>query len=476
MRGAAATLLLAIGLAPAAFGQPAPLMVVYGPEAPSREGDPDHVERVFVSVPADLPERLYLRVFDPEPAGAHDTRYGRSRTPTSTLFRLSGGDGARTGVPLPTAIADGAGPDATADPGRRRGFAGGRVIAERRFDEAAATDDTWVTLAPFSAADGEVIDGEAWLRLDVVGEAGDYGNAFTVEVEPVARPLRPGARRRALLLPADGALARGRATRPRCASTLRPARRSACRASTAPRARSPSSRPSTSAGSQASGQDEWRVAPFEAPGGPAAITLRGGLGDPERRHARRSSTPTARRSRSRCRRGRRQRRRAPTPSPRRGRWRTAPRSPSTPRPRPATVRSPITGASATAARATRRSSPIPTRRPAATRPSSTCSAAATQIGRGARVDRAGARAGGAGGRGGRAGDRRARRAGRLRRRRLGRRATARSPASTGASATAPRPRAPRRPTPTRGRGSTAPCCGSRTTPTTPATSASRPGS
>ena len=40
MRVAAATLLLAIGLAPAAFGQPAPLMVVYGPEAPSREGDP----------------------------------------------------------------------------------------------------------------------------------------------------------------------------------------------------------------------------------------------------------------------------------------------------------------------------------------------------------------------------------------------------------------------------------------------------
>ena len=58
--------------------QPAPLMVVYGPEAPTREGDVDHVERLFLSLPADLPDRLYLRVFDPEPAGAHDTRYGRS--------------------------------------------------------------------------------------------------------------------------------------------------------------------------------------------------------------------------------------------------------------------------------------------------------------------------------------------------------------------------------------------------------------
>ena len=35
------------------------------------------------------------------------------------------------------------------------------MIAERRFDEAAGTDDAWVTLAPFSAADGEAIDGRA---------------------------------------------------------------------------------------------------------------------------------------------------------------------------------------------------------------------------------------------------------------------------------------------------------------------------
>ena len=73
---------------------PAPLLVVYGPEAPSREGDPDHVERLFISVPADLADRLYLRVFDPEPFGQHDTRYGRASAATTTTFRLSGGEGA----------------------------------------------------------------------------------------------------------------------------------------------------------------------------------------------------------------------------------------------------------------------------------------------------------------------------------------------------------------------------------------------
>ena len=159
--------------------QPAPLMVVYGPEAPSREGDPDHMERLFVSVPADYPERLYLRVFDPEPAGANDTRYGRSKDPTRMLYRFSGGAGAYTGAPAPAEIEDGAAA-APADPGYA-GFAGGRVIAERRFDEASGTDGTWVALAPFTAAQGDVVDGRAYFRLDVIGEAGDDGNAFTVE-------------------------------------------------------------------------------------------------------------------------------------------------------------------------------------------------------------------------------------------------------------------------------------------------------
>ena len=56
------------------------------------------------------------------------------------------------------------------------------------------------------------------------------------------------------------------------------------------------------------------VAAFDAPGGTAAITLRGGIGDPERRDAWRSSTPTARRSRWRCRRARRRPSRARWPS------------------------------------------------------------------------------------------------------------------------------------------------------------------
>ena len=103
-------LLALIGPALRPSAQPAPLMVVYGPEAPTREGDADHMERIFLSVPADLADRLYLRVFDPEPAGAHDTRYGRSTAASTTLFRLSGGEGAYSGAPAPAQVADGGAP------------------------------------------------------------------------------------------------------------------------------------------------------------------------------------------------------------------------------------------------------------------------------------------------------------------------------------------------------------------------------
>jgi hypothetical protein len=43
----------AITAVAAVAADPAPLLVVYGPEAPTREGDPDHVARSFGSVPAD---------------------------------------------------------------------------------------------------------------------------------------------------------------------------------------------------------------------------------------------------------------------------------------------------------------------------------------------------------------------------------------------------------------------------------------
>lgn len=275
MRLAAVTALIAIALGAAASAQPVPLMVVYGPEAPTREGDPDHVERIYVRVPADLPDRLYLRVFDPESAGAHDTRYGRSRTPTATLFRLSGGDGARTDVPQPTLVADGAPAEAASNPAPGPG----RVIAERRFDEGPGTDDRWVTLAPFGAGDGEMADGAAWLRLDVIGEAGDYGNAFSVEASLSADRSDPAP---GVALLSYQPTVRWREGGDPTEVRFEAPAGSALRLQSFDGAEGEIALVSTFEDRRlpASGQDEWRVAPFEAPGGPAAITIRGGAETP----------------------------------------------------------------------------------------------------------------------------------------------------------------------------------------------------
>jgi hypothetical protein len=268
--------LLALIVSGVAAAQPAPLIVVYGPEAPSREGDPDHMERIFLSVPADLTDRLYLRVFDPEPFGAHDTRYGRSTDASTTLFRLSGGEGAYSGAPAPARVEEGAAP--AIDPAYAS-FAGGRVLAERNFDPASPSDDAWVTLAPIAAADGEQIDGRAYFRLDVIAGAGDMGNAFTVEAslspdrsdpspdarlfawQPTVRWREGGDPTEVRFEAPEGA--------PLTLQSFDGAEGEIFLVSTFGEQRLP-----------ASGQDEWRLATFEAPGGTAAITLRGGTETP----------------------------------------------------------------------------------------------------------------------------------------------------------------------------------------------------
>lgn len=169
------------GLSPAerASAQTVPLNVVYGPVAQTREGDLDHRENLFISVPADLEGHLFLRLFDPEANGLHDTAYGSFGNST-VLFRLLGGAGAYTGVEFPPPVADGSPADPEA--GLPLPDEAGVLIAEQRFGAEPATDDRWVTLTPFQASQGEIRDGRAYFRLDVIGEAGDDGNVFAFEV------------------------------------------------------------------------------------------------------------------------------------------------------------------------------------------------------------------------------------------------------------------------------------------------------
>ena len=386
-------------------------------------------------------DRLYLRIFDPEPAGAHDTRYGRSADATSTLFRLSGGEGAYSGAP---AAGGGRGRRAAGGPDpAAAGFAGGRVHRRaplrrgephrRRLGDARAVHrrrrraDRRPRLLP--------------ARRDRRGRR--LRQRLHRRGEPVARPLRPGAgraRSSPTSRPSAGARA---ATRPRCASTRRRARRSRLQSFDGAEGeialvstfgeRAPARPPARTNGGSP---------PSTAPGGTAAITLRGGTETPERRDPRRSSTPTA----------------APValempPRP----------APAAAAPEAVASARPLANCTSVAfdASASTGDGPLAYRwrfgdggesdAPVIAHPFAEPGRYEAELevlgarrpGRPRRARRgAGARARRAGGRRRRPGDRRARRAGRLRRRRLDARATARSPASTGASATAPRPRAP----------------------------------
>jgi PKD repeat protein len=175
----AAAVAALIALPFAAAAQTAPdeaLLVVYGPDAPSREGDPDRIERLHISVPAGAAGPFVLRLFDPGFDGADDPPLGRQNG--ATAFRFYGGAGAHSGVPRPRPAADGAA--AEFDP-LAPVAAPGRLLAERVFAGPDA-DGTWVVLTAFDAAQGEAADGRMWFRLDVAGVAGDDGNAYGVAV------------------------------------------------------------------------------------------------------------------------------------------------------------------------------------------------------------------------------------------------------------------------------------------------------
>jgi hypothetical protein len=132
--GSTACVLLSAGLGPV-LGQEVPLSVVYGPAASTIEGDDDYRELLFFSVAADLQERLYLRVFDPDTGGDHDLAYGGSED-TETRYAVFGGPGARTGIASSIDLTE-------------EQLTSGELLAETSIASNAALDGKWRTIATF---------------------------------------------------------------------------------------------------------------------------------------------------------------------------------------------------------------------------------------------------------------------------------------------------------------------------------------
>ncbi|MEP2533298.1 PKD domain-containing protein [Shimia sp.] len=156
------------------------LLVVYGVLAPTREGDIDHKETVFFSVPKGLKDRFYVRIFDPEMSGQHDFRYGRYGN-TETEYRVVGGEGAFSGIDMPVPVESGARPTKVKK-SELLAEMPGKVLREQTFVSETEYDGEWVSLGSIRARQGEVIGDRAWFRLDVLGVDGDDGNGFNVDV------------------------------------------------------------------------------------------------------------------------------------------------------------------------------------------------------------------------------------------------------------------------------------------------------
>ncbi len=147
-----------------------PLLMVYGADAATAEGDFDHRAAIYISVPADLSDHLFLRVFDADTSGDHDLLYGPG--PDSRVrYRLLGGEGAAAVRAAPDGLAD----DAGSEPD-------GTVLAERVVGDDAAYDSRWTTVARFAVDAGELVGDRRLFRLAIEGLDGDDGNLFDVAV------------------------------------------------------------------------------------------------------------------------------------------------------------------------------------------------------------------------------------------------------------------------------------------------------
>ncbi len=155
------------------------LLVLYGPLAPTREGDNDNREQIFFSVPATTRDRLYLRIYDPEVSGSDDFAYGGTADAEMT-YRVFGGAGAFSEADRPARLEDGA--RAPADRDRSPITGPGKLIREKSWGNDSKTDGRWVTLAPLRAAQGETIGDRAYFRLDIQGTGGNDGNVYSVSV------------------------------------------------------------------------------------------------------------------------------------------------------------------------------------------------------------------------------------------------------------------------------------------------------
>lgn len=140
-------------------------LMTFGRQAPSSEGDDDHVQVFFFTVPYNHDKPLYIRVFDPETGGLHDEQNGSFNT--KTKFSVYGGIGAFSNEDAKKVNPEGE-------------YKSGNLIGSRVFGSEAEYDSKWYTFGPFNPREGEKSDDINGYVFKVIAEGvvGDDGNAY----------------------------------------------------------------------------------------------------------------------------------------------------------------------------------------------------------------------------------------------------------------------------------------------------------
>ncbi len=131
----------------------------YGADAPTAEGDDDHVQEIFFDVPASYGGDLYIWIFDADTGGANDD-FADPTTMTYTLHSIS-------------------------------------ELTQTVIGEDLAYDDQWVALfGPYQTGDGSPVGSSSVFRLRVEGGSGSSGNVYNVALSttPLANTPPPGSR------------------------------------------------------------------------------------------------------------------------------------------------------------------------------------------------------------------------------------------------------------------------------------------
>jgi uncharacterized repeat protein (TIGR01451 family) len=131
-------------------------------------GDDDQVQVLFLEVPDTTAGPLYIRVFDPDCGGTLDIQNGGVWS-TPFTYTVYGGNGAYTD------------PDArSAHP--TAGISSGIVRATVAFAENSGVDGGWYNFGPFTATDGECVNGKCVFKLAVVGGPPSGAGTFIADL------------------------------------------------------------------------------------------------------------------------------------------------------------------------------------------------------------------------------------------------------------------------------------------------------